>query len=383
MALAGALAIAAAAVLADGGERPAPALAPVGRLLVPAALAAPAANAAPVQVAILATYPGTPRTTLHIAPVGGAKAGPALATLRHLDDAVVRARVVPRTQIVVATADTSPSRDRSFNASLFRIEPHAEPVALCDGVVHASRPLVTAGGRVFVSRGVAGPEPPPDGDVARLRVDALTIDEVDLATGATRAVHRHTGYLAFLAGAWGGELVIYRVAPGSADIVLVNPDTGATRVLAPSIPPFARDFSIDEAAGALVYQGRHEVDPRTWVIDRIDLGTGKRTRLETSASNGLAPHVWPGGGLAYTPDPRKGLVLVGARAAVRGPLGAGVDAIQAVSPDAAWVAALHTSPSAFPVPFAIRAESGKVAAIPAPPGARVAVAGFTTSEAPR
>lgn len=384
IALPGALAIAAAAALAGAGERPAPAIAQVGRLLVPAALAAPATNAGAAQVALLATYPGAGRTTLHIVPVGGAKAGPALATLRHLGDAVVRARVVPRTPIVVATADARPSRDRSFNASLFRIEPHAEPVTLCDGVVHASRPLVTSDGRVFVSRGVAGPEPPPDGDLARLRVDALTIDEVDLATGATRTVHRHTGYLAFLAGAWGGKLVVYRVAPGSADIVLVNPDSGATRAIAPSIPPFARDFSIDEASGALVYQGRHEVDPHTWVIDRLDLGTGKRARIETSASNGLAPHVWPGGGLAYTPDRSKGLVLVGAGAAVRGPLGAGVDAVQAVSPDAAWVAALHTNPSAFPVPFAIRAESGEVAAIPAPPGARVAVAGFVASkETPR
>ncbi|WP_434046981.1 MULTISPECIES: hypothetical protein [Sorangium] len=380
IALPGALAIAATAVLADAGESPAPAIARVGRLLVPAALAAPNPSAASRRVAILATYPGAAMTTLHIAALGGAKAGPALATLRHLSDAVVRAHVVPRTQIVLATADTSPSRDRSFNASLFRIEPQAAPVALCDGVVHASRPLVTADGRVFVSRGVAGPEPPPDGDLTRLRVDRLTIDEVDLATGATRAVHRHTGYLAFLAGAWGGELVVYRVAPGSADIVLVNPDTGATRVIAPSIPPFARDFSIDAAANALVYQGRHEVDPGAWVIDRLDLNTGKRTRLETSASNGLAPHAWPGGGLAYTPDRRTGLLLVGARAALRGPLGAGVDAVQAVSPDAAWVAALHTSPSAFPVPFAIHAESGEVAAIPAPSGARIAVAGFTAAK---
>ncbi|KYF68391.1 hypothetical protein BE11_30965 [Sorangium cellulosum] len=379
-AIPGALAIAATTVLADAGESPAPAIARVGRLLVPAALAAPNPSAASARVAILATYPGAALTTLHIASLGGAKAGPALATLRHLSDAVVRARVVPRTPIVLATADTSPSRDRSFNASLFRIEPHVAPVALCDGVVHASRPLVTADGRVFVSRGVAGPEPPPDGDLARLRLDALTIDEVDLATGATRAVHRHTGYLAFLAGAWDDELVVYRVAPGSADIVLVNPDSGATRVIAPSIPPFARDFSIDAAAGALVYQGRHEVDPGTWVIDRLDLKTGKRTRIETSASNGLAPHAWPGGGLAYTPDRRTGLLLVGARAALRGPLGAGVDAVQAVSPDAAWVAALHTNPSALPVPFAIHAESGEVAAIPAPSGARIAVAGFTTAK---
>ncbi|HTN82761.1 MAG TPA: hypothetical protein VL242_03725 [Sorangium sp.] len=380
IALPGALAIAAAAVLVSAGESPAPALSRVGRLLVPAALAAPGARSSAAKVAILASTPGAARSTLHIAAVGGKKAGPALATLQHLSDAVVRARVVPRTSIVVATADTSPSRDRSFNASLFRIEPHAEPVALCDGVVHASRPLVTAAGRVFVSRGVAGPEPPLDGDLARLRVDTLTIDEIDLANGASRTVHSVAGHLAFLAGEWRGDLVIYRVAPGSADIVLVNPDTGATRVVVPSIPPFARDFSIDAATAALVFQNRHEVDPGTWVIDQLDLRSGKRARLETSANNGLAPHAWPGGGLAYTPDRAAGLLVVGARAAIRGPLGAGVDAIQAVSPDASWVAALHTNPSAFAVPFAIHAASGEVAAIPAPPGARIAVAGFTTAK---
>ncbi|WP_437592718.1 hypothetical protein [Sorangium sp. So ce1000] len=368
-----------AAVLADG-EASAPAIARVGRALVPTAVAAPAAPAALPRVAILATPPGAARTTLHVVSVGGAKAGPALATLQHLSDAVVRARVVPRTRLVVATADTSPSRDRSFNASLFRIQPGAEPVALCDGVVHASRPLVTAEGRVFVSRGVAGPEPSPEDNLTQLRVDALTIDEVDLATGAIRTVHRTTGNLAFLAGEWNGELVLYRVSPATADIVLVDPDSGATRVIVPSIPPFARDFSIDAAAGALVFQERHETDPGTWVIDRIDLTRGKRTRLEASSSHGLAPHVWPGGGLAYTPERATGLSVIGARATVRSPLGPGIDAIQAVSEDAAWVAALHTNPSTFAFPFAIRVESGEVAAIPAPSGARIAVAGFLTAK---
>ncbi|WP_437680614.1 hypothetical protein [Sorangium sp. So ce131] len=371
--------LAAAAVVAGAGGSAAPELSRVGHSLVPAALAAPAARPAPASVALLATAPGAAETTLHIAPLGAPKVGPPLAVLRHLSDAIVRARVVPGTQVVVATADTSPARDPSFNASLFRIEPRAEPAALCDGVVHASRPLVTRSGRVFVSRGVAGPEPPRDGDLARLRVDALTIDEVDLATGATRAVHAHTGYLAFLAGEWNGELVLYRVAPGSADIVGVSPDSGATRVIAPSIPPFARDFSVD-AAGALVFQGRHEADPSAWVVDRLDLASGKITRLAVSAYSGLAPHSWPGGGLAYTPDRATGLLVRGARASVRGPLGPGVDVVQAVSEDAAWVAALHTNPSAFPVPFAIHAATGDVAAIPAPPGARIAVAGFVAGK---
>lgn len=379
LALSGAMA--AVAVTRSGADRgAAEAVSRSTSALVPAALAAPPVSAPPAQVVLLATRPGAAESTLHVAWIGGGKAGPALATLRHLPDAVVRARLLPDTSIVVATADTQPTRDASFNASLFRVAPGAEPRALCDRVVHASRPLVTAGGRVFVSRGVAGPEPPLDGGLLRLREDTLTIDEVDPDTGATRTVHTHTGYLVFLAGEHQGEIILYRVSPGVADIVAVDPDSGREHTIVPSLPPFARDFSIDAAAGALVFQGRHEADPATWVVDRIELATGKRARLAASAYNGLAPHVWPGGGVAYTPDRAKGLLLLGARAPVRGPLGPGVDAIQAVSQDGAWVAALHMNPSEFAVPFAIHAPSGAAFAIPAPSGARVAIAGVVAAQ---
>lgn len=352
--------------------------APVGRGSVPPAIAAPAAPAA--TVALLATTPGAAQTTLHFAAIGALKASPPLAVLRHLPDATVRASVVPGTTVVVATADTRPTRDASFNASLFRLAPKAEPALLCDRVVHASRPLVTAAGRVFIARGVAGPEPSPDDHGAPgLRVDTLTIEEVDPRTGAARVVHTHRGYLVFLAGAWNGELILYRVAPGHADLVAVNPDSGAERAVAPSILPFARDFSIDAAAGALVFQERDEADPGVWVIDRLDLATGKRLRLATSANNGLAPHTWPGGGVAYTPDRSAGLTVLGAQAVKRGPLGPGVDAVQAIAADGAWVVALHTSPGAFAVPFALRPSDGAVPSIPAPPGARIAVAGFVTT----
>jgi hypothetical protein len=345
---------------------------------VPPALAAPAPAA---TVALLATAPGAAQTALHFASIGGRKASPPLAVLRHLPDAVVRASVVPGTTVVLATADTSPSRDASFNASLYRLAPKAEPAHLCDRVAHASRPLVTAAGRVFVSRGIASPEPSlEENGPPRLRIDTLTIDEVDPATGATRTVHTHRGYLAFLAGAWNGELVLYRVSPAHADLVAVDPDSGAERALVPSLLPFARDFSLDPAAGALVFQERHETDPGVWVVDRLDLASGKRTRLATSASNGLAPHAWPGGGLAYTPDRSAGLAVLGAAAAVRGPLGPGIDAIQAIAPDGSWVATLHTEPGAFAVPFALRTSSGAVAAIPAPAGARIAVAGFVNTQ---
>jgi hypothetical protein len=379
----GAAALAAAALLSAGPAGPPPALAapdPASTGVGDRRSPSPSGAGAPA-VLLLATRPGASHTTLHLATLGAADPGPAVATLGHLPDAVVRASALPGTDVVVATADAAPGRDLSFNATLSRLRPHAPPEPLCDRVVHASRPLVTAAGRVFVARGVAGPEPssPEPGGAAPLRIDALSIDEVDPATGATRVVHTLSGQLLFLAGAWKDEIVLYRVSPGGADVIAVDADSGAERPIA-AVLPYARDFSIDEGSGALVFQERDESDPRAWVVDRMDLATGRRERLASSPSHALAPHAWPGGGVAFTQGRRAGLALLGAAAGVRAPLGPGVDAIQAISPDRAWVAALHTSPSALPIPFAIRAATGEVAAIPAPAGARLAVAGFAPGQ---
>lgn len=348
----------------------------------PRALASGAERGDPtkgVTVALLATRPGALHTSLYLARAGGSEAGAPVATFTHLAGAVVRGSVIPGTAIVVAAADSKPTRDLSFNASLFRLAPHEPPEALCDGVVHASRPLVTRDGRVFVSRGAAGAEPTSAAGAGEMRVDALSIEEVDPATGALRTIHTFSGYLAFLAGALGSEVILYRVSPAGADIVAVDADTGSMRAVVPSLPPFARDFSVDEGARALVFQGRHEANPRAWVVERVDLKSGERARLAESPSMNLAPHVWPGGGIAYNPDGRSGLALLGANAGdseIRGPMGEGVDAVLAGSQDGRWLAALHTVQGALPVPFAIDTETGAIAALHGPPGARIAVAGF-------
>jgi hypothetical protein len=197
-------------------------------------------------------------------------------------------------------------------------------------------------------------------------------------------VHSFAGYLAFLAGEHGREILIYRVGAAGADLIGVDPDTGKTRVIAPSMLPFARDFSVDPARGAVVFQERDERDARAWVVDRIDLATGARTRLATSSSMSLAPSVWPGGGVAYAPDSRGGLTLIGREMkAIHAPTGDGVDQVQALSPGGAWVAALHTRPGELPVAFTIEAASGRTLALPNAPGARVAIAGFVTDGAAR
>jgi len=348
-----------------------------------------AAHAAPPEgdpegaprVALLATRPGATTPALHLAQLGAADAGEPVATLEHLPDPAIRASVLPGTDVVMAITDVTPGRDLSFNAALFRVQPGAPAARLCDQVVYASRPLVTPVSRIFVTRGVAGPAPAPGADgKLQMRVDALSIDEVDPATGATRVVHTLSGYHLFLAAAWKHELIVYRVTPGGADLVALDPDSGAERKLA-ELLPFARSFSLDEPAGALIFQERHEADPRTWVIDRLDLATGARTRLHTSPHIALSPHAWPGGGVAYTPDRRLGLTVQGAPVSVRAPMGPGAAAVQAVAPDGAWLGVLHQEGGALPVPYALRSSTGDLAAIPAPPGARVFLAGFVASSA--
>jgi len=362
------------------------ALAALGTILLPTAakpssteaLASGAAqnNTKGPTVALLATRPGALHTSLYLAPAGASESSAPVATFTHLAGAVVRGSVIPGTSIVLATADTKPTRDLSFNASLFRVAPHEPPEALCDGVVHASRPLVTRSGRAFISRGSPGPT---NAAAAEMRVDSLSIEEVDPATGSLRPIHTMSGYLAYLAGSIGSEIVLYRVGPAGADIAAVDADTGSVRSIIPSLPPFARDFSVDE--GALIFQSRHETDSRTWVVDRVDLTSGKKSRLFEGSSLNLAPHAWPGGAVAYNPDGRSGLALLGAGALkVRGPLGEGVDVVLAASHDRRWLAALHTVQGALPAPFAINTETGAALALHGPPGARIAIAGFVPAE---
>ncbi|UQA57854.1 hypothetical protein [Polyangium aurulentum] len=324
------------------------------------------------RVALVATFPGAAHSSLYLVQAGDTANPAPVATFTHLPDAAVRAANLPGTDTVFATADTAETRDRSFNASLFRLRPHTPPETLCDRVVHASRPLVTPAGRVFVSRGTAGPELE-----RQMRVDHLTIDEIDPGTGASRVVHALDGQLAFLAGWSGGEIVVYRIFAGGADLVGVDPDTGAVRTIVDRLPPFARDFSVDAAGGRLVFQNRHRTDARTWEVDEVDLATGRTRALHSGPSMTMAPAVLPGGGIVFNTG-SAGLRPLDAPLRVNGPLGAGVDVIAATSPD--HLAALHTVAGALPVPFLIEVETGAASLLPAPKNARIAIAGFVGND---
>jgi hypothetical protein len=351
------------------------------QLGAPPVAAQPSAAASGPTVALLVTRPGAGYTSLTLERAGETSAPVPVARFDHAEGAAVKGAILPGTSAVLAVADTVATRDLSFASSLFRVEPHRPAERLCDGLVYASRPLVTAAGRVFVSRGTAGPEPAAAPKLAG-REDALSIDEINPATGGARTVHTFSGYLAFLAGEHGREILVYRVGAAGADLIGVDEDTGSVRVIAFSLLPLARDFSVDTARGAVVFQERDERDSRTWVVDRMDLATGARTRLAASSSMSLAPSVWPGGGVAYAPDSRGGLALIGREMKpIHAPTGDGVDQVQAISREGAWVAALHTRPGELPIAFAIESSTGRTLALPTAAGARVAIAGFVAEGA--
>lgn len=323
-----------------------------------------------LRAALLATHPGAELTSLFLVDVRGSADLAPVSTFGHLPDATVRAAIVPGKTDVLATADVTPTRDASFNAALFHLRPNAPPTRLVDRVVHASTPLVTAQGRVFVSRGEPGKE-----IEGQMRIDNLTIDEIDLVSGQAKKIHQMQGFLLFLVGSLDDEIIVYRISPNHADIVAITPDTGKMRVIARELPAFARDFSIDAQNHALVFQNRDENDRDTWTIERIALRSGKGQRLYSSPSMTLAPFVLPRGGVLYNP-PGHGLSTLDAPISIAGPLGAGVDVVQALTSDGRYLVALHTQPSSFAVPFVVDTQSGAVRVLAAPKATRVTIAGF-------
>lgn len=323
-----------------------------------------------LRAALLATHPGAELTSLFLVDVRGSADLVPVSTFGHLPDATVRAAIVPGKTDVLATADVTPTRDLSFNAALFHLRPHAPPVRLVDRVVHASTPLVTAQGRVFVSRGEPGKE-----IEGQMRIDSLTIDEIDLVSGQSKTIHQMQGFLLFLVGSLGDQIIVYRVSPNHADLVAITPDTGKVRVIVQELPPYARDFSLDAQHHALVFQNRHENDSSTWTIERIDVRSGKTQRLYSSPSMTLAPFVLPHGGVLYNP-PGQGLTTLDAPVSIASPLGAGVDVVQKATADGRYLCALHTQPSEFGVPFVMDTQSGATRVLPVPAKTRVSMAGF-------
>lgn len=345
------------------------------------AIANPPPSLPSVEVAIVATPHVADARTSDVRKVTIDAAGAhdtTLATIPHAPGAVVRGDVLRDGAFaVVVAADEESARDRDWGSALWRVDANGARF-VARGVYHASRPLASVDGNVYVQRGASGAWPTADeAKRGKLRTDALSIDAIDPDTGASRTLHTWSGYTLHVAGEWQNELVVYRVAFEGADIVAIDRASGAVRSLA-SVVPFARDFSID-ARGALWMSNRDDVDANAWIVARLDLATGAVTRVAVERGESLAPFALPDGTVAWTASGRKGLAVATKLGAVAtrplAPLGAGYDSVTAASGDAAWATIAHVPASGYDVAAAVHVASGTPVRL-TPRDERVSVLGF-------
>lgn len=317
--------------------------------------------AAAPEVALLSSQGDV--AELRFQPLGAAELTAPVVRFSHGEGSPVQGSLLPRTRVVVASAAMSARGDLSFSSALIRLEAGKPARVLADQLVYGSRPLVNAEGRVFVARGAAGDE--RDG----WRVDALSIDEIHPTTAARRLVYATSGYLTFLAGSLGRELIVYEVAPVGARLISVHVDTLAVRELVPSMAPLARDFVVDAPRRRVLFtQGTPGADG--WFVEQVDLVTGSSTRLADGPEITLIPTVLADGRVLISGGAGDGLrTLDGAR--VFPALGSGFERVQLQTQG--LILGLHERPGDFPNVFALK--DGKPVRLLAPPDSRLDLAG--------
>jgi hypothetical protein len=326
-----------------------------------------------VELGLIATAPQGSLSELYFVSPGHGLPLPA-ASFEHLPGAVVRGVSLPHSRVVLAVADSRPSRELSWSASLVRLEAGQVARTLVDDVYHASRPLVTQEGLVFVQRGRAGQE--PSAEQNSLRLDDLAIDQVDPSTGATQRVYSWSGYEAHLAGSYRGELFVYRVGPQGADLVAISLQNLQLRTIVPSWPPMARDFSVDPADGSIVLQQANDGLSPGFHVERVDTKTGTRNILVSDLRGDVSPFAFPKRRLLISPETESNLVLVGSnRLVLRGLPAQELLWARKASDDGAYVGALSVRRGALPIPILVDAETGLCAAVPFPQSTRVEVVG--------
>ena len=360
----------------------------------PIATAQPAVTLPSAEIAIVATaHDGGARTSeLRVVAIDAKGTHETtLATIAHAPGAVLRGDVVHGQAAFVVAADDE--RERAlydFGSTMWRVGASDGTVKeLARGLYHASRPLASKDGAVYVERGKAGAWPTlTEIKAGRLRVDALAIDAIDPQTGASRTVYTWSGYTLHLAGEYGAELVVYRVDSSGADLLAVDRASGRSRLVA-TLPPFARDFSIDEARGAVMMSNRDEKDAHLWVVARVDLASGGVTRLASERDDAPAPFALPGGAMAWTASGRRGLWLRASASSIAtrdarllAPLGPGFDAVTHASTDATWITIAHVplGDGAYDACAAVHVASGTPVRLTSR-DERVEVLGFVGGEA--
>jgi hypothetical protein len=224
------------------------------------------------------------------------------ATLDHAQNAPIRGDVLAdRASLVVAFEPQGSDPRDDFATEVHRVDRQGAR-RLVGGVYRATRPLVAAGGKVFIERGQAGSRPTVEAaQRGALRVDRLTVDELDSRTGALRTVAAWSGYTMHLAGEWGAQLVIYRVGPTSAEVTLVRISDGAI-VRSVGVEPYARDFVI--AGGLLAFSNHDPTVSDRWVLQTIDLQTFAVSTVGDTSGQSPIPFVTPQGGIGMSAETR-------------------------------------------------------------------------------
>ncbi len=278
----------------------------------------------------------------------------AARTIGHIDHAEGSARrgalIARGTSLtaLVVVAEHASVRGSTYDSALFRAS-EGTTSRLIGDVTNVSAPLVTETGRVLVQRGHDGTEPEPDGSHAlRERVDALSVDEIDLATGAPRNVWSGAGQIAFLACALrGDEVLIYHVSPAGAELLVLDASIPHARRLAGPFEPLARDFSYDRVRDEVVFVRAAGRGAREYEIVRMPAHTeGSAPRvIYRGPSDHLMPHALADGTVGFSTPGEHGLALIvtaetaGVRPFARS--GDGSDALLAESRDTQWLAVRH------------------------------------------
>lgn len=329
---------------------------PLGMLLAVLAGASP-------SVAVLSSRGG--ETELRFQPVGSQVLAPVVARLSHADGSSIAGAVIPGTRTVVVSALVTEGVDASFASALFRMDEGRPPTLLAPGLAGGSRPWVSAEGRIFVSRGQPGPV------IEDGRIDALTIDEVQL-DGQLRTVYRTAGYVTYLVGSYGHELVVYEVQPHTARLIAIHEDTGVVRPIVSKMVPLAHDFVLDVPRRRLLYtQG--EPTARRWTVQSVDVSKGGVLSFVSGPEVTLIPTVFPDGRVAVHGHRGSGLIDVTSQERVLAPQGDGFERVRFFLNGLAF--GLHECPSQFPQMFVIHLASGERVPLRTAPAARLELAG--------
>lgn len=269
--------------------------------------------------------------------------------------------------VLVVVGETPRVNARDYNSALYRVS-GGTVTRLAGGVADGTTPRVTTGGIVLVQRGHDGPDAVPDAATRtfRERTDVLTIDAVDLDTGATRSVWSGAGQFAFLAATMrGDEVCVYHSTDAGARLMALDAARGTSRALTGLFPPLARDFTYDPAREELVYA--RAARPGSLVYEIVALATdgsrGSRTLLR-AANDHLMPCQLADGAVAFSSEGDHGLAIVG-RGAGSQPvstarLGDGADAVLGESPDGRWLTVRHTTRTSESLALIDRASGATV-----------------------